>query len=145
MRNYSKMFAARLRRHSLQALLGLVLLPILLPGTPLLAQRGHRPTLDDRVRVLAKSLDLSEEQRAAVKNILLQRQQETLRLRQDASISGSARIDRFRALQDVTVQRIRALLNDEQKKKYDPLAVRKVEKAPDQRSVEDWLKLTTPQ
>ena len=51
----------------------------------------------------------------------------------------------FRALQDNTVERIRAVLNEEQKKKYDPLAVRRVQPAPDQRSVEDWLKATTPQ
>jgi hypothetical protein len=37
------------------------------------------------------------------------------------------------------------VLNDEQKKKYDPLAVRRVAPAPDQKSVEDWLKVTNPQ
>jgi hypothetical protein len=108
--------------------------------------RAHRrPSLDDRIKVLAKSLELNEAQQAAVKKILEQRQQETLRLRMDPSISGSTRIARFRALQDNTVERIRAVLNEEQKKKYDPLAVRRAQPAPDQRSVEDWLKVTTPQ
>jgi hypothetical protein len=51
----------------------------------------------------------------------------------------------LRALQDQTVQRIRLVLNDEQKKKYDPLAVRQAGPAPGQKSVEDWLKVTTPQ
>jgi hypothetical protein len=104
----------------------------------------RRPTLDDRVKALAKALDLSETQQASVKKILEERQQETLRLRTDASIPASERIDRFRALQDQTVQRIRAVLNDEQKKRYDPLVVRQVGPAPDQRSVEDWIKATTP-
>jgi hypothetical protein len=36
------------------------------------------------------------------------------------------------------------VLNDEQKKKYDPLAVRRLQPAPEQRSVEDWLEATTP-
>jgi Spy/CpxP family protein refolding chaperone len=117
---------------------------VLLVSAPAVAQRGHIPTIDDRVRVLARSLDLNEAQRAAVKKILEQRQQETLRIRQDSSISGGARIDRFRALQDNTVERIRAVLNEEQKKKYDPLAVRRTQPAPQQRSVEDWLKVTTP-
>jgi hypothetical protein len=103
-----------------------------------------RATLDDRVKVLAKSLDLSESQQVTVKKILEQRQQETLRLRTDPSISGGERIDRFRSLQDQTVIRIRAVLNDEQKKKYDPLAVRRLTPAPDQKSVEDWIKATTP-
>lgn len=80
----------------------------------------------------------------AVKKILEQRQLEILRIRQDPSIEGSERIERLRALQDQTVQRIRGVLNDEQKKKYDPLAIRNREPAPDQKSVEDWLKATTP-
>jgi hypothetical protein len=109
------------------------------------AHSAHRrPTLDDRVKALAKALDLSDPQQAAVKGILEQRQAEILRLRQDGSISGEERIDRLRALQDQTVLRIRAVLNDEQKKKYDPLAVRDRTPAPDQKSVEDWLKETTP-
>ena len=145
MPNCNKTPAAKLRSCSGGAFLCLALvLSILLPGAPVVAQRGHRPSIDDRVKVFAKNLDLNEAQQAAVKKILEQRQQETLRLRQDPSISGSARIERFRALQDTTVERIRAVLNDEQKKKYDPLAVRRIQPAPNQRSVEDWLKVTTP-
>jgi hypothetical protein len=105
----------------------------------------RRPSLDDRVKTFAAALNLDEAQQVAVKRILLQRQQEMLRLRQDTSITGSTRIERLRALQDQTVQRIRLVLNDEQKKKYDPLAVRKAGPAPEQKSVEDWLKVTTPQ
>jgi hypothetical protein len=105
----------------------------------------RRPNIDDRVKVLAKNLDLNESQQSAVKEILEQRQQETLRLRLDPAITPSARIARFRVLQDKTVERIRAILNDEQRKKYVPLAVRGIQPAPDQRSVEDWLKVTTPQ
>lgn len=79
-----------------------------------------------------------------MKRILEQRQVAILRLRADESISGSERIDRLRLLQDQTVDKIRGVLNDEQKKKYNPLAVRKVPPAADQKSVEDWLKVTTP-
>lgn len=145
MPNCSNVSVMKLRISSGRALMGLILaLPILLPA-PVVPQRGHRSfSNDERVKVLAKNLDLDETQQSAMKKILEQRQQETLRIRQDASISGSDRIDRFRALQDITVQRIRAVLNDEQRKKYDPLAVRKVQPEPDQRSVEDWIKLTTP-
>ena len=113
------------------------------PAQPTRTTR-HHPTLDDHVKALATALNLNESQQAAVKKILEQRQLETLRIRQDPSIEGSDRIGRLRALQDQTVQRIRAVLNDEQKKKYDPLAIRNREPAPDQKSVEDWLKATTP-
>lgn len=114
------------------------------PAQP--AKRPVRPhaSLDDQVKTFAKSLDLNEAQQAAVKTILEQRQKEILRLRSDGSISGSDRIGRLRALQDQTVERIRSVLNDEQKKKYNPLAVRQVPPAPDQKSVGDWMKATTP-
>jgi hypothetical protein len=105
----------------------------------------HRARLEDRVKVLAESLHLDDAQQLAVTKILEERHQETLRIRRDTSISGSDRLTQFRAIQDRTVLRIRAVLNEEQRKKYDPLAVRRVEPAPQQRSVEDWIKATTPQ
>ena len=111
------------------------------PAAPTAQQRSSQ-LLDERVKVFAKSLDLNDTQAAAVKQILLAREQEMLRLRMDSSMSGSDRIAHIRMLQDQTIMRIRGVLNDEQKKKYDPLAVRRVQPAPDQRSVEDWLKLT---
>jgi hypothetical protein len=142
----NKTFATKPRTCSLRALLFVALmLPVLFVSAPAVAQRGHRPTIDERVKVFAKNLGLNEEQQAAVRRILEQRQQETVRIRQDTSISGGARIERFRALQDHTIERIRAVLNDDQKRKYDPLAVRRATPAPDQKSVEDWLKVTTPQ
>jgi predicted TIM-barrel enzyme len=104
----------------------------------------RRARLENRVKVLAESLHLDDAQQLAVTKILEERQQETLRIRRDASISGSDRMAQFRAIQDRTVVRIRSVLNEEQKKKYDPLAVRRVEPAPEQRSVEDWIKATTP-
>ena len=159
MPNCNETLAPRLQIYSGRAFLSLALVvPILFPGAPVVAQvagaaspshqahRSHgRPTIDDRVKVFASNLDLNEVQQAAVKKILDLRQQETLRIRRDPSISGSARIDRFRALQDDTVQRIRAVLNEAQREKYDPLAVRRIQPEPQQRSVEDWLKETTPQ
>ena len=156
--NYNNTIAAKLRKCcKITSLILALVSPILLSGAPAFAQadnatnqkrhteyRYKRPSIDDRVKVLAKNLDLNEAQQSAVKKILEQRQQETLRLRLDSSLTGSDRIDRFRALQAGTVQRIRAVLNDEQRKKYDPLAVQRIPSDPNQRSVEDWLKATTP-
>jgi len=111
------------------------------PARP--AVRGRtRPTLDDRVKALTASLNLNEAQQSAVKGILEQRRQETLQLRLDPSITGDSRIDRFRALQERTVERIRSVLNEEQKKNYDPLTPRRLPPAPEQRTVEDWIQAT---
>jgi hypothetical protein len=94
--------------------------------------------------VLSKNLELTEAQRNAVKKILVRRQEETLHIR-NSEAPGNVRIGQFRALQDQTVNQIRAILTDEQKKKYDPLILRNIPK-PDQpqRSLEDWIKATTP-
>ena len=112
------------------------------PPTPHHAQT--RLSLDERVKRFGRNLDLSATQQAEVKKILEQRQQETLQLRLDPSLDGDARIGKFRALQDTTVARIRAVLTEEQRSKYNPLAPRGIPQAEGQRSVEDWLKLTTP-
>jgi Spy/CpxP family protein refolding chaperone len=101
-------------------------------------------SIDSRVNTFAKNLDLTEAQKSAVKRILEERQQQSFRIRQDSSISGADRIDKFRLLQLSTVARIRAVLNEEQRKKYEPFATEKLERTPPERSVEDWLKLTTP-
>ena len=105
---------------------------------------SKRVTLEDRVKVFARNLDLDQAQQDAVLKILQARRDESLRIRRDSAISGSARIEQFRALQDKTVVQIRAVLNEEQKKKYDPLAARRLEPAAGQKTVEDWLELTAP-
>jgi hypothetical protein len=106
-------------------------------GTPV---RRHTTTIDDQVKRFTESLDLSESQQSEVTKILEFRQVETRRIRLDGSLSGDERISRLRALQDSTVMSIRGVLNDEQKKKYDPLAVRQAQKSSSQTSVEDWMK-----
>jgi hypothetical protein len=101
-----------------------------------------RGSVDQRVARLTHILQLSEAQQSAVKKILEQRRQQFWRIRVDASLSGAQRIERVRALQESTVQEIRSVLTEEQRVRYDPLAVRGLEPARGQRSVEDWLKAT---
>jgi hypothetical protein len=100
---------------------------------------SSRGTIEDRVRVLAKTLHLDEAQQFAIKKILEQRQLEMWRIRRGSSTSGAVRIDRFRALQQSTVEQIRAVLNEEQKKNYDPFATRRLPLPQQDRSVEEWL------
>lgn len=94
--------------------------------------------IDDRIKILAAALQLNDAQQAEIKKILQQRRQEMLQIRRNTGVSGSARIDQFRALQENTVQRIRAILNDEQKEKYDPLAARRIQQGT-QVDLERWL------
>ena len=104
--------------------------------------RYRRPSIDDQIKTLAKNLDLNQNQQAQVKSILERRQVQRRRIWSSPGLSGS-RIDSYRALDDSTVVQIRAVLNDEQKKKYDPLAHRQNQPTSPQPFVEDWLKATT--
>jgi hypothetical protein len=107
--------------------------------------RRRTITIDDQVKRFTESLDLSETQQSEIKKILEFRQVQIRRIRLDESLSGDERISRLRGLQDSTVARIRAVLSDEQKKKYDPLAVGQAQKSSPQPSVEDWMKAAAKQ
>jgi hypothetical protein len=101
----------------------------------------RRRSVDERVKNFAETLNLDPAQQVGVKAVLERQQREARQIQFDQSISGTERIGRFRALQQDTVSRIRALLNEEQKKKYDPLNHGTAATA-SQPSVEDWLKST---
>jgi hypothetical protein len=107
--------------------------------------RRRTITIDDQVKRFTESLDLSETQQSEIRKILEFRQVQIRRIRLDESLSGDERISRLRGLQDSTVAQVRAVLSDEQKKKYDPLAVRQAQKSSPQPSVEDWMKAAAKQ
>ena len=106
-------------------------------------QHGYRRvTLDDRVKQLAKALDLSDAQQVGVKRVLEHQQAEIAKLRTDQT-PGTDVTGRVRFILQNTAEQIRALLNDDQKKKYTFGTV----KSPPPESnvsVEDWLKMTQP-
>jgi len=97
-------------------------------------------TIDDKVRQFAKALDLNEAQQANLKAVLERQQVQAKRIQFDPSLSGQERIARFRALEDETVLHIRAILNDEQEKKYDPLGHGKQAEGFSDTYVDQWMK-----
>ena len=101
-----------------------------------------RTTLDQRVKRFAKVLDLDESQQTRLKSVLEHQQMQANQIRLDQSLAGVERVSRLRDLQRDAVSQIRALLNDEQKKKYDPLGHEKPTNSSDS-YVNDWMK--TPQ
>ena len=134
------------------------LLPLLLLSASISAQEAdsarapqrvipshQRLSPDERGKVLARYLELDETQQMALQKILEQRQQEVLQMRFTPVPRGSAQIDRFRSLQDKTVNRIRAVLNQEQRKKYDLMVSPKATPSASKTSVQDWLKAAIPQ
>jgi hypothetical protein len=71
----------------------------------------RRRTVDERVKSFADTLNLDPAQQPGVKAALERQQREARQIQFDQSLSGPERIGRFRALQQDTVLRIRALLN----------------------------------
>jgi hypothetical protein len=119
------------------ALAGALLLALMAPGTlpgqveaapTLSAQSGRgaaqhrvrRSGLDRRVALLAKALELDGRQQTALRKVLLDQRAEVLRIWSDESLPSANRIARTKAVSAQTADRIRALLNPEQRKKYDP-------------------------
>jgi hypothetical protein len=99
----------------------------------------RRASVDDQVRRLTADLRLNDTQQAAVKGILEQRRQETLRMMRSGS--GGDAVGRLQMLQASTVERIRAVLTEEQRNRYHPLDERPQQTL--QPSVADWMKATT--
>jgi hypothetical protein len=112
------------------------------PGSAVAHPRNsyRKLTIDDKVRQFAKALDLNEAQQAGLKAVLERQQVQAKQIQFDPSLSGQERIGRFRALQNETVLHIRALLNDEQEKKYDPLGRGKQEEGFSDKYVDQWMK-----
>jgi len=104
--------------------------------------RRQNLTVDDRVQTLSKALDLSETQRAEVKKVLEHQRELVRRMRDDQSPAVDY-TSRLRAINSNTVQQIRALLNEDQKKKYAPAQPPKTEPSTQSPTVEDWLKALT--
>jgi hypothetical protein len=100
----------------------------------------RRHPIDDRVKELAKALNLTDVQQSGVKAVLEHQQLQARQIQFDPNLSGADRNDRFRALQQETVVRIRVLLNDEQKMKYDPLNHGTQSPDPSQNYLDQWMK-----
>ncbi len=83
---------------------------------------GHgRMGVDDRVKHLAKELNLTEDQQTKIKAILEDEHKQLSSLKQDTSLSPEERRTKFEETKKNTSQQIRALLNEDQQKKYDEL------------------------
>ena len=74
--------------------------------------------LDDSVRLLARELDLDAGQQAALKTILIEQGAEVYKVWGDASVPAAVRIGATQSIGEKTSDRIRAILDDEQRKKY---------------------------
>lgn len=112
---------------------------------PLSAPRNlHASGLEERMRLLTAELGLDAQQQSDVRRLLLEQREQMKRIWSDTSIPPAYRVNATRAIGDKTADRIRALLNEEQKAKY--VAARKPrepQSSDSKRSVEDWMNAAT--
>jgi hypothetical protein len=99
-------------------------------------------SLQHRVDVLAKALQLDARQRTQLAAILESQRQAVTKIWGDPAMLPAERTPATRALQDRTADQIRAILSEEQKKRYNPPKSQGV--APPSPNVEDWMKKQAP-
>ncbi len=101
----------------------------------------HESILDQRVRLLSTELGLDAQQRAGVRTILEDQRRQVATIWNDPSVPAAYRVNATRNISDRAGDRIRALLTEEQKAKYN--RARKPRQSAEQSatpSVEDWMK-----
>ena len=83
------------------------------------AEDGGMPTVEEQLKVLTEKLDLTATQRAKVRPILQKLDDATEKLMQDERLSREERLAKVRPQRKQADKKIRALLNDDQRKKLD--------------------------
>jgi protein CpxP len=83
--------------------------------------RGHRMDPDRQLAHLTKALDLSADQQAQIKPILMDRQQQMQALFQDQTLSRQDKRAKAQAIQQDSRTKLEAALNDQQKQKFEEM------------------------
>jgi hypothetical protein len=116
---------------------------------PIRAPKRHAPRrvatsgIDRRVKLLSKGLGLDAKQEAELRKVLESQREQVQRVWNDPSLSGQSRIGATLAINDQTADQIRALLNEEQRKKYNP-PKQPHDAAASKPDVEAWMNAITP-
>ena len=89
-------------------------------ATVLLAQAGHPPALERRVTVYTQTLGLNAKQQAQLRVLLLQQRDEMQRVWNDTTLTAAMRVHATQAISGATANRIRTMLTEQQRKRYNP-------------------------
>jgi hypothetical protein len=104
------------------------------------ASRHHKgSSLEDRVKTLSRVLDLDAQQQLELSKVLEGQREQVNKVWNDPSLPASYRVVATQAISDKTADQIRALLNEEQRKKYKPPRQHDSADASARPNVEDWM------
>jgi periplasmic protein CpxP/Spy len=84
----------------------------------------HRMDPDRELQHLTRELNLSSDQQTQIKPLLVDQQQKMEALRQDQSVAPEDRHAKAKSISDDTHSKIEALLNDDQKQKFEAMQQR---------------------
>jgi protein CpxP len=84
-------------------------------------RRRGMPSVDDQLKNLTEKLGLTDDQQAKVKPILEDAHSQMATLMQDESMSREDKMAKGRSLRETTNGKIRDVLTDDQKKKFDEM------------------------
>lgn len=113
------------------------------PSRPMPRHAAAGSGLDARVRTLSKFLDLDAAQQSELRKVLENQRERVRMLWNDSNVPPANRISATRAISDNTADQIRALLTEEQRKKYNPpRQPRPAGADADKHSVEEWMNAT---
>ncbi len=83
------------------------------------AEGGGMPTVEEQLKALTEKIDLTATQRAKVRTILKKLDDATEKLLRDERLTREERLAKVRPLRIQADKRMRASLNDDQKRKLD--------------------------
>lgn len=111
-------------------------------------QQGHwghhgRMNPDAQLQHLSKALDLSPDQQAQIKPVLEARQQQMQALFQDQSLSRDDRRNKAQGIRSDTNSKIEAVLNDQQKQKFEAMQARMQERMHERQGGDNTAPQTT--
>jgi Spy/CpxP family protein refolding chaperone len=83
--------------------------------------RRGMPSVDDQVKNLTEKLSLTDDQQGKVKTILEDTRSQMMKVMQDDSMSREDKMTKGRSLREAANGKIREVLTDDQKKKFDDM------------------------
>jgi len=82
---------------------------------------AHMPSIDEQVKALSDELNLTGEQPGKVKMILEDQRTQAMTVIGDGGLSRDDKVQKIRGIRESTIAKVRGILNDDQKKKFDQM------------------------
>jgi len=90
--------------------------------------QAQMSNIDEQVKILSDQLNLTPDQQSKTKNILIDQHQQAMTLVQDSAMPREQKMEKIHSLRETTIARVRQLLNDDQKPKFDQMIAQQNER-----------------